>query len=86
MSDGVGVRDERTNGSEGVGHHPYLASAAAVASSAVVAVATTTAAAVDSSPGRCETSTFSLRWRRLPVLLIPAHPTTIQNPSLRERP
>src|SRR6218665_2260873 len=33
---------------------------------------------------RCETSTFSLRQRHLPVLL-PAHKTTTQNPSLRER-
>src|SRR6218665_1370870 len=33
---------------------------------------------------RCETSTFSLRRRHLPVLL-PAHTTTTQNSSLRER-
>src|SRR6218665_3554507 len=33
---------------------------------------------------RCETSTFSPRQRHLPVLL-PAHTTTIQNLSLRER-
>src|SRR6218665_1343089 len=34
---------------------------------------------------RCETSTFSLRRRHLPILL-PAPQTTTQHPSLRERP